>query len=134
MGKPRRFATRTIPKLIPLSFDDDSGNAVTENFKVTYRSYSNRALDDLAKLKGDEQGNVPYCDYLGLMVESIVDEKGEPLTNDTGEPAPMTNDFFAELALSNAKALYDAIQENINPSLASSEPGASGSAQAVSEA
>ena len=136
MGKVRRFATRTIHD-VPLTFENEDGERVTEKFSVVYRSYSTRYIDEFtASMEAEKQvdGTVPYSAMLGHIVQSISDNNKEPLTDDSGEPAVLGGDFFASISLDEAKGLYDRIQEDIFPQLASPTVIEPGSKVAASEA
>jgi hypothetical protein len=155
MGKIRRFATRTI-KGVPLTFEDESGQRVTENFDVVYRSYSNRVIDEMAAVEETEKdsgGNVPYSVMLAYVVDQIWDQEVPPqlLTGDDGKPALVElpaedgegrksaiqkrRAFFELMPIADdTRVIYERIQEDINPQNASSAPGPSGSTAAASEA
>lgn len=148
MGKVRRFATRTLPQPLALVFDDESGKRVTEEFTLRYRSYSQRALDEIERIEKERGGDsalVPFSAYLSYMVVAVTDNDRQPLTGDTGEPVVFysgddetlksAREFF-DLAdiQDNTKKIWEAIQADINPQKASSVPGPSGSEPAASEA
>lgn len=155
MGKIRRFATRTI-KDVPLTFEDESGQRVTEQFNVVYRSYSNRVIDEMATVQETEKdgdGNVPYSVMLAHMVVQISDQDDPPqaLTGEDGKPAlvelPAEDGEDREQAIQKRRAffelmpiaddtrvIYERIQEDIRPQNASPVSGPSGSTAAASEA
>ena len=133
MGQIRRFATRTI-KDVPLTFENETGERVTENFTVVYRSYSTKAHEEFQTLQQGDDGRVPFSVALSHMVERIIDKDGEPLTGDDGNPADMSNGFFDWIPLEEARDLYERIDADIFPRKASPADGDSGSKAAASEA
>ena len=155
MGKIRRFATRTI-KNVPLTFEDESGERVTEEFDVVYRSYSNKVIDEMTAVQAnetDEKGNSPYSAMLSHILVQIWDHEDPPqaLTGDDGMPAlvdlPSEDGEAREQAIQKrraflelmpiadvAKVIYERIEADINPPNASPVPGPSGSTVAASEA
>lgn len=143
MGKIRQFATRTL-KGVPLVFEDETGERVTEKFDVTYRSYSQGALDEIAEEekkaaeaqnKGSEPAGsaddvviISYSAYLSHLVRRIVDAEGVDLTNESGEKQELNRAFFDSLSIGDGtKVIWDRIQNDINPQKPSSEVGAAGS-------
>ena len=144
MGKIRHFATRTL-KGVPLVFENETGERVTEKFDITYRSYSQRALAEIAeeeKKAAEAQNNgrpqtagsaddvviVSYSAYLTHLVKRIMDAEGADLTNETGEKQELNREFFDSLSIGDGtKVIWDRIQEDINPQKPSSEAGAAGS-------
>jgi hypothetical protein len=149
MGKIRRFATRTL-KAVPLVFENEAGERVTEQFDVTYRSYSQKALDEIAgeekkaaaaQNKEDETSGsaddvaiISFSAFLSHLVTRIVDATGEDLTNEKGEKQELNREFFDSLSIGDGtKVIWDRIQADINPQKPSSEPGPSGSSPAPSE-
>lgn len=136
MGKKRVFTTRTL-KDVPLTFEDEIGERVTENFTVVYRSYSTKAVEQFeAELPGSkrEDGTIPFSVMLAKQVISITDKDGQPLTGDDGEAVNLANGFFEGIQLEEVKALHERIQADIFPQTASPKPGQSTSEAAVSEA
>jgi len=131
MGKKRIFATRTL-KEVPLTFENEEGERITEPFTITYRSYSTQAIEEIEK--SFEGEGVPYSVMLSKYVVSILDKDGEPLTDDEGKAADLSNGFFATMEVVEAKRLFELIRADIFPQTASSVPGASGSPAAESEA
>jgi hypothetical protein len=134
--KVRRFATRTIHD-VPLTFEDETGKRVEEKFAVVYRSYSTKAIEEFEKsLEADKRddGTVPFSAMLEKLVVSIVDSDGDALTDDSGEPAKLSREFFASIPVAEAKLLYESINNDIFPHLASPAVTSSGSQVAGSEA
>ncbi len=152
MPKVRKFTTRTL-RDVPLVFENENGQRETEKFNVVYRSHSQKFLDEIvaAEQRVDEETTiVAYCVFLSVMVISITDKEGQPLTDDNGAPALQevkgdeeaqktavahNLEFFQTMQVEDGtKALYDAIDSDINPPKASPMPGPSGSEVAASEA
>jgi hypothetical protein len=155
VGKIRRFATRTI-RNVPLTFEDENGQRVTENFDVKYRSYSNKVVDEMTavnKSETDENGNVPYSVMLAHIVDQIWDQGDPPevLTGDDGKPALVElpaeggegreqaiqkrREFFELMPIADdARVIYERIQEDIAPPKDLSTSGPAGSSTAESEA
>lgn len=150
MGKIRCFATRTL-KAVPLVFENETGERVTEKFDITYRSYSQRALDEIAEEekkaaadqnKGpkstgsdDDSVIVSFSAYLSHLVKRIVDAEGADLTSETGEKQELDREFFDSLSIHDGtKVIWDRVQEDINPQKPSSEAGAAGSPAVASKA
>lgn len=153
MGKIRRFATRTI-KGVPLTFEDETGQRVTEQFDVVYRSYSNKVIDEMTAVQAnetDEKGNSPYSAMLAHVLVQIWDHQDPPqvLTGDDGKPAlvdlPDEDGEARELAIQKrrtflelmpiadaTKVIYERIEADINPPRPSSEPIPSGSSPGAS--
>lgn len=130
MAKKRMFATRTL-KDVPLTFENENRERVTEKFTVVYRSFSHNANQDIKTL-GD--GNTPFCDLLSKLVVSIFDSDGEALTDDNGNLADLSNGFFDTMSIPEAEDLYNRIHEDIFPPKASPPHGPSGSPVAESGA
>jgi hypothetical protein len=136
MGKKRVFTTRTL-KDVPLTFEDESGERVTENFTVVYRSYSTKAVEQFEQELPETQrkdGTIPFSVMLAKQVISITDKDGQPLTGDDGEAVNLANGFFEGMPLEEVKALHERIQADIFPQTASQPPGPSTSTAAASEA
>ena len=136
MGKKRVFTTRTL-KDVPLTFEDENGDRVTENFTVVYRSYSTKAVEAFETELPESQrkdGTIPFSVMLAKQVVSITDKDCQPLTGDDGEPANLANGFFEGMQLEAVKALHERIQDDIFPQRASQKPGQSTSEAAASEA
>lgn len=132
----RNFTSHTVHNVM-LEFEDEIGNRQTEKFSVRYRSYSQKVLDELEALEaglagGDEKKIVPFSAYLGVIVEEMIGENGEALH--LGDETAR-REFFNAMSIRNTKAIYDAIENDINPDppIPSSEPGNSGSSPAASE-
>ena len=132
-NKIRRFATRSL-KDVPLSYENEDGDRVTEKFTVVYRSYSRKVHNEMASQNADADGRVPFSVMLAQVVVSITDRDGKPLTDDRGMQADFAAGFFDTIHVDEAKALYDRINEDMFPPKASPEPGPSGSNPAASEA
>jgi hypothetical protein len=154
MPKVRRFTTRTL-RDVELVFENETGEREKEKFDVVYRSHSQRFLDEVAaaeQIVAEGKTIVPYCAYLAVMVVSITDKSGEPMTDDSGAPAlkevkgdeetqkeavAHNRAFFETMQVEDGtQSLFNAIQEDIspNPPEASSTPGPSGSEAKASEA
>lgn len=134
--KVRRFATRTI-KDVPLTFENEQSERVTEKFTVVYHSYSTKTIQDFKASVPEterEDGVIPFSVMLGKYVIEIIDSEGDPLTDDTGEKADLSNGFFGTIDVGEAKNLWELIQADIFPQKASLPPGSSGSQATVSEA
>lgn len=132
MQKKRIFATRTL-KDVPLTFENEDGERVTEPFTIIYRSYSTKAIEEIEK-SFNGAANVPYSVMLSKYVVSIEDKDGDPLTDDEGHPADLSNGFFETIGVDETKRLFELIRADIFPQTASPEPGASGSPAAEGEA
>jgi hypothetical protein len=136
LKKVRKFATRTL-KDVPLTFENEQSERVTEKFTIVYRSYSTRAIQEFqASVPESERqdGVIPFSVMLGKYVVSIIDSDGEPLTDDSGEAADLSNGFFGTIDVGEAKDLWELIQADIFPPKASQPSGSSGLPAAVSEA
>lgn len=132
MGKIRRQAdfAQSEAKGVPLTFLDDGGQPVQENFTIVYRSYSRKGIERLEQeLEGDKlpNGNIPYSTMFARLVIAIMDQDGEALTDESGEPAKLTREFFDGLLPADLEAIQKGISGDENPPLPSSEPGPTGS-------
>jgi hypothetical protein len=139
-GKIRRRADFVIREVagVPLSFLDDSGNIVKENFAIRFRSYSHDGAERLRKELTDEGaiepgGIVPYSAIFEKSVTAILDSDGEALTDDAGEPATLTRAFFDGMLPEDLHAIQQAMEADSNPPKPSPESGPSGSKAAASE-
>lgn len=134
--KVRKFATRTL-KDVPLTFENEHNERVTEKFTVVYHSYSTKTIQEFQASVPEnerEDGVIPFSVMLGKYVISIIDSEGDPLTDDSGEKADLSNGFFGTIDVGEAKNLWELIQADIFPQQASQPPGSSGSPVAASEA
>jgi hypothetical protein len=132
MGKIRRladFAPREASG-VKLTFVDEAGQRVQEEFTIVYRSYSRRGIERVEKeLEADKlpDGRIPYSAMFSKLVISIVDQDSEPLTDETGEPAELTREVFNAMLPEDLESIQSAITGDENPPQPSSEPGPSGS-------
>lgn len=136
MDKIRRFATRAITGVM-LTFENKNGDRVAEEFTVVYRNYSSKNIDDYLQPLIDsvpDGGEIRYADWLGRFVVRIVDKDGDPITDETGEPADLSKGFFETIALEEARDMFERIQADIHPPKASPASGPSGLKAAASEA
>lgn len=139
-GKIRRRADFVIREAagVPLSFLDDGGNIVKENFTIRFRSYSHDGAERLRKELTDEgaiepSGIVPYSAMFEKIVTAIIDSDGEALTEDTGSPATLTRAFFDGMLPEDLHAIQQAMEDDANPQKPSPESGPSGSPAVASE-
>lgn len=138
MGKIRRradFAQREASG-VPLTFVDDSGLPVQENFTIVYRSYSRKGIERLEQeLEADKlpNGNIPYSAMFAKLVISILDQDGQPLTDETGETAALTREFFDGMLPSDLESIQEGIAGDENPPKPSPRSGDSGSSPEASE-
>lgn len=132
MGKIRKradFAPREAEGVM-LTFLDDAGNRVQEEFTVNYRSYSRKGAERLEQeLEPDKlpDGKIPYSAMFSKLIISIIDKDGEPLTDESGEPAALTREFFDGMLGEDLESIQRGISGDENPQKPSSEPGPSGS-------
>ena len=137
MGKIRRRADFAEVEVlnVKLTFLDDAGNRVQEPFTVVYRSYSKRGAERLEQEMESEKtadGTTPFAVLFPRLIASIIDQDGEPLTDDSGEPATLTREFYDGLLAEDLRTIFAAIGGSENPPQDSSAPGASGSGPAAS--
>lgn len=132
MGKIRRradFAPREAEGVM-LTFLDDAGNRLQEEFTVNYRSYSRKGAERLEQeLEPDKlpDGKIPYSAMFSKLIISIIDKDGEPITDESGEPAELTREFFDGMLAEDLESIQRGISGDENPQKPSSEPGPSGS-------
>ena len=132
MGKIRRRAdfARGEAAGVPLTFLDEAGQPVKENFTIVYRSYSRKGIERIEQeLAGDklENGNIPYAAMFATIMISLLDQDGEPLTGETGQPAELPRDFFDGMLPSDLESIEKGISGDERPPKPSPEPGPSGS-------
>lgn len=137
MGKIRRRAdfAQSEATGVPLTFLDDAGQPVKEKFTIAYRSYSRKGIERLEQeLEADklDNGNIPYGAMFAKMVISITDQDGEALSDETGEPAVLTREFFDGMLPIDLEAIQRGISGDENPPLPSPGPGLSGSSPGAS--
>lgn len=138
MGKIRKradFAPREVAG-VRLTFLDDGGQRVQEEFAISYRSYSRKGAERLEQeLEPDKlpDGRIPYSVMFSKLIISIVDKNGEPLTDETGEPAILSREFFDGMLAEDLESIQKGISGDENPPKPSSESGPSGSSPEASE-
>lgn len=137
MGKIRRRAdfAQSEATGVPLTFLDETGQPVKEKFTIVYRSFSRQGIERLEKdLEADkfENGNIPYSAMFAKLVISITDQDGEALTDENGEPAVLTREFFDGMLPVDLEAIQRGISGDENPPLPSPGPGLSGSSPGAS--
>jgi len=138
MGKIRRradFTPREVPG-VRLTFVDDNGERTQEEFTIVYRSYSLAGIERIEReVEGDKlpNGNIPYSVMFEKLVTAILDQDGEPLTDETGEAARLTREFFDGLLPEDLETIQAALHRDANPRTPSSTSGASGSGPEASE-
>lgn len=141
MGKIRKFADFVVREApdVPLHFlDDATGEVVEEKFTIRFRSYSQRGRDRLLeelRAEGaiDDNDVVQYSALYAKTVMAIIDSDGEALTDDKGEPATLTKEFFDQMLAEDYRAIEEGMNSDANPPKPSSLPGDSGSSPAASE-
>ena len=143
MGKIRRrpavpdYVIREV-RDVPLTFlDEEAGKKVKEKFKIVFKSHGELGkLRLLAELKKegvipeeDKTDNpfVPYSAMFAKIIVSIIDGDGEALTDETGEPAVFTREFFAGMLPEDLQSIQEAIAGDANPQTSSPSSGVSGS-------
>jgi hypothetical protein len=115
---------------VPLTFLNDTGEQVQENFSIEFKS---RTAYGFVKL-GEELESKTFagethmeCEVLARTITAIIDSQGDALTDDAGEPAALTAAFFLGLLDTDREAIQSAIKADANPPPPSPTPGLSGS-------
>jgi len=111
---------------VPLTFLNEAGEQVKENFTIEFKSFTERG----AILPN---GVLPYSALFQKTIVAIIDSEGEALTDETGEPAVFTREFFAGMLPEDLEAIDAAVKADARPPKPSPTPGDSGSSPAASE-
>jgi len=127
--EPEQFIIREIES-VPLTFLNDAGEPVKEKFAIKVKSFTEYGMLGLtAALKPEvlPNGILPHSAVFAQTVVAIIDSDNEPLTDEQGEPAVLTREFFAGMLPEDLEAISEAIRADANPPRKSPSPGDSGS-------
>ncbi len=132
---PPEFVMRQVED-VPLSYFNDQGAVVKENFTIQFKSFTEFGAMRLMTELADSvfNGVLPYSALFEKTIIAIIDSDGEALTDETGAPAVLTREFFAGMAEGDLGAIKAAIDADANPPTTSPTSGPSGSSPAGSEA
>jgi len=119
---------------VPLHFlsnpEDPNSPLITENFSLEFKSYTAYGF---AKMVAD---HIEGRTFIGeghqtaaLWAQSItriIDAEGNALTEENGEPANLTAEFFLSLVEEDREAIKEAINRDANPPSSTQQPPAPG--------
>jgi hypothetical protein len=131
--EPPEFVMRRIEG-VPLTFLNDAGEQVKEDFAIEFKSFTSYGFLTLnEKLEGQTFYGEDHleCAVLAHSIIAVIDSDGQPLTEESGEPAELTASFFAGLLDEDREAIQAAIKADANPRKPSPASGGSGSSQAT---
>jgi len=111
MPKAHQFFNSTRTVVVPLTFEDDDGQRLTENFKVIYRAMSPKVWREMTEIEKANERNIAAS--LAGMVVSIPDIHGED-----DQPIPITEESLDRMTQDNLLAIQNAILHDINPTAA----------------
>lgn len=133
---PPEFVMRRIES-VPLTFLNDAGEQVKENFSIEFKSFTPYGFSKMAEAFEGQSfiGDAGFeCAVLAYSITGIFDSEGEPLTDESGEPARLKESFFMGLLDEDRAAIQERIKADANPQTSSPASGDSGSAAAASAA
>lgn len=107
MYKASQFisATRTIK--VPLTFEDDEGERLTEEFAVKYKCFSPKIAREMEEVEKDED-TASLAKSLANIIVSI------PEIVDGDKPLAITEANLEGMALDNLRALYKGVLADIS--------------------
>jgi hypothetical protein len=131
--EPAQFVMRRVAD-VPLHFlsnpEDPNSALVVENFSLEFKSYTAYGFVKLVAehleghtFMGDEHQT---AELWAQSITRIIDDKGEALTEENGEPAQLTAEFFLSLAEEDRAAIKEAINRDANPPSSTQPPPAPG--------
>ena len=134
--EPAEFVMRHV-KDVPLTYLNDAGEQVQENFSLDFKSYTafgfmklNEDMKEMTFL-GEEH---VACELLARSITAIIDAEGHAVTDESGEPATLTAGFFMGMLEEDREAIQAAVRSDANPLKQTSAPGPSGSSTKASAA
>lgn len=131
---PPEYVMRQVAG-VPLTFLNDAGEQVKELFTLRFKSYTPFGFLNLTRrlslltFAGEEHQR---CAIWADAITEIIDAAGQPLTDDEGNPAQLTDLFFLGLLDEDRAAIKKALDEDANPPKTAPESGDSGSVAAAS--
>ena len=134
---PAEFIMRRVDN-VPLHFLSDPANPdsalVVENFSLEFKSYTAYGF---AKMVADHIEGRAFigeehqtAEIWAQSITRIIDAEGNALTEENGEPANLTAEFFLSLVEEDRDAIKEAFNRDANPPSSTQQPpppGGSGS-------
>jgi len=131
--EPAQFVMRRVDD-VPLHFlsnpEDPNSALVVENFSLEFKSYTAYGF---AKMIADHiEGRMfigdehQEAELWAHSITRIIDAEGNALTEEDGEPAKLTAEFFLSLVPEDRDAIKEAITRDANPPSSTQPPPAPG--------
>jgi hypothetical protein len=119
---------------VPLHFlsdpEDPNSALVVENFSLAFKSYTAYGFTKMIAdhiegrtFMGDEHQT---AELWAQSITRIIDAEGNALTEEDGEPAQLTAEFFLSLVPEDRDAIKEAINRDANPPSSTQPPPAPG--------
>jgi hypothetical protein len=119
---------------VPLHFlsdpEDPNSALVVENFSLEFKSYTAYGFTKMIAdhiegrtFMGDEHQT---AELWAQSITRIIDAEGNALTEEDGEPAKLTAEFFLSLVPEDRDAIKEAINRDANPPSSTQPPPAPG--------
>ena len=140
---PSEFIIRRVDD-VPLHFlsnpEDPNSALITETFWLEFKSYTAYGF---AKMMADHIEGREFisedhysAELWAQSITRIIDADGNALTEENGEPAKLTAEFFLSLVEEDRAAIKEAIKRDANPPSSTQQPptpGGSGSKPEVDQ-
>jgi hypothetical protein len=138
---PAEFIMRRVDG-VPLHFlsdpEDPNSALITENFALEFKSYTAYGF---AKMIADHIEGRTFigeehqtAEIWAQSITRIIDGDGNALTEENGEPAKLTAEFFLSLVEEDREAIKEAINRDANPPNSTQTPPAPGGSGSRPEA
>lgn len=138
---PAEFIMRRVGD-VPLHFlsdpEDPNSPLVVENFSLEFKSYTAYGFTKMIAdhiegrtFMGDEH---QVAELWAQSITRIIDAEGNALTEENGEPAKLTAEFFLSLVEEDREAIKGALNRDANPPSSTQPPPVPGDSGSKPEA